>query len=104
LFLDDVAQLNRTTLLILAAAGLSHEMFGQRLIPIGTVYDTFVMRGLDALNYVCCQNARFMVFRKPSGVRLAPEGGAHQPIGTRLIAMWPGGFIALSRGDALSLT
>jgi len=35
---------------MLAAAGLSHEPFGQRLIPIGTVYDTFVVRGLDALN------------------------------------------------------
>ena len=43
---------------MLAAAGLSHEPFGQRLIPIGTVYDNFVVRGLDALNCVCYQNAR----------------------------------------------
>jgi len=57
-FLDDVAQLNRAKLLMLAAAGLSHEPFGQRLIPIGTVYDNFVVRGLDALNCVCYQNAR----------------------------------------------
>lgn len=37
--------------LLLGAAGLSHSLFGKRLIPIGTDYDPFVHRGLDALNY-----------------------------------------------------
>jgi pyruvate dehydrogenase E1 component len=71
----------------LAALGLSHSLFGQRLIPIGTLYDPFIARGLDALNYACYQNARFILVATPSGITLAPEGGAHQSIGTPLIGM-----------------
>jgi pyruvate dehydrogenase E1 component len=64
------------------------------LIPIGTLYDPFVMRGLDALNYACYQDARFMVVGTPSGMTLAPEGGAHQSIGTPLIGMSQDGLAA----------
>lgn len=73
--------------LMLAAAGLSHSLFGERLIPVGTLYDPFIQRGLDALNYACYQDARFIVVATPSGITLAPEGGAHQSIGTPLIGM-----------------
>ena len=71
----------------LGALGLSHGLFGQRLLPVGTVYDPFICRGLDALNYACYQDARFMVAATPSGITLAPEGGAHQSIATPLIGM-----------------
>lgn len=80
-----IAEMN--LFLLLGAAGLSHSLFGKRLIPIGTVYDPFVARGLDALNYACYQDARFMIVGTPSGVTLAPEGGAHQSIGSPLIGM-----------------
>lgn len=80
-----IAEMN--LFLLLGAAGLSHQLFGERLIPIGTVYDPFVARGLDALNYACYQDARFMIVGTPSGVTLAPEGGAHQSIGQQLIGM-----------------
>jgi len=73
--------------LLLAAAGLSHSIFGERLLPIGTIYDPFIERGLDALNYACYQDARFLLVATPSGISLAPEGGAHQSIGTPLIGM-----------------
>lgn len=73
--------------LMLAAAGLSAPLFGTRLIPIGTVYDPFIARGLDALNYGCYQDARFLLVATPSGLTLAPEGGAHQSINPPLIAM-----------------
>ncbi len=73
--------------LLLAAAGLSAPLFGARLIPIGTVYDPFVNRGLDALNYACYQDARFILVGTPSGLTLAPEGGAHQSVYTPLIGM-----------------
>jgi len=73
--------------LLLGAAGLSHSLFNERLLPIGTVYDPFIARGLDSLNYACYQDARFMLVATPSGVTLAPEGGAHQSIGTPLIGM-----------------
>ncbi len=71
----------------LAALGLSHSLFGTRLLPIGTVYDPFIERGLDALNYACYQDARFMLVATPSGISLAPEGGAHQSIATTMIGM-----------------
>ncbi len=73
--------------LLLAALGLSGPLFGVRLLPIGTLYDPFINRGLDALNYACYQGARFLLVATPSGVSLAPEGGAHQSIITTLIGI-----------------
>lgn len=70
-----------------AALGLSAPLFGQRLLPIGTLYDPFISRGLDALNYACYQDARFLLVATPSGITLAPEGGAHQSIYTPSIGM-----------------
>ncbi len=87
-----IAEMN--LFLLLGAAGLSHSLFGKRLIPIGTVYDPFVCRGLDALNYAAYQDARFMIVGTPSGVTLAPEGGAHQSIGTPLIGLSQDGLAA----------
>jgi pyruvate dehydrogenase E1 component len=73
--------------LMLAALGLAGDVFGERLLPIGTVYDPFIARGLDALNYACYQDARFMLVATPSGLTLGPEGGAHQSINPPLIAL-----------------
>jgi pyruvate dehydrogenase E1 component len=73
--------------LALTALGLSAPHFGTRLLPVGTVYDPFIARGLDALNYGCYQDARFLLVGTPSGITLAGEGGAHQSINTPLIGM-----------------
>jgi pyruvate dehydrogenase E1 component len=73
--------------LLLGAAGLAPGMTGARLLPIGTVYDPFVNRGLDALIYACYQDARFLLVSTPSGLTLAPEGGQHQSVNTPLIGM-----------------
>jgi pyruvate dehydrogenase E1 component len=79
---------------LLSALGLSHAINGERLLPIGTLYDPFIQRGLDALNYACYQDARFILAATPSGVTLAPEGGAHQSIATPLIGMAQDGLAA----------
>ena len=71
----------------LGALGLAGPLFGERLLPIGTVYDPFISRGLDALNYACYQDARFMLVATPSGLTLGPEGGAHQSVYTPLIGI-----------------
>ena len=73
--------------LMLGALGLSGDLFGQRLVPIGTLYDPFIARGLDSLNYACYQDARFLLVATPSGITLGPEGGAHQSINPPLIAL-----------------
>ncbi|OFW15447.1 MAG: transketolase [Acidobacteria bacterium RIFCSPLOWO2_12_FULL_67_14] len=80
--------------LLLAALGLSGPLFGTRLLPIGTVYDPFIARGLDQLNYACYQDARFLLVATPSGTTLAPEGGAHQSVYTPLIGIGQPGLTA----------
>jgi pyruvate dehydrogenase E1 component len=87
-----IAEMN--LFLLLSALGLSHSLFGERLLPVGTLYDPFICRGLDALNYACYQDARFLVAGTPAGITLAPEGGAHQSIGTSLIGMAQDGLAA----------
>lgn len=87
-----IAEMN--LFLLLTAAGLSHSLFGARLLPVGTVYDPFISRGLDALNYACYQDARFLLVATPSGVSLAPEGGAHQSIASPLIGLSQDGLAA----------
>ena len=73
--------------LLLGQLGLADKFWGERLFPIGTVYDPFINRGLDPLIYACYQGARFMLVATPSGITLGPEGGAHQSINTPLIGM-----------------
>jgi len=87
-----IAEMN--LFILLSALGLSHQLFGERLLPIGTLYDPFIARGLDALNYACYQDSRFLLVATPSGITLSGEGGAHQSIGTPLIGMAQDGLAA----------
>ena len=97
-----IAEMN--LFLLLGAAGLGHSLWGKRIIPIGTVYDPFICRGLDALNYACYQGARFIIAGTPSGITLAPEGGAHQSISTPLIGMAQDGLAAFEPAFADELS
>jgi pyruvate dehydrogenase E1 component len=87
-----IAENNLFTLL--SALGLSYAINGERLLPVGTLYDPFIARGLDALNYACYQDARFILVATPSGITLAPEGGAHQSMAQPLIGMAQDGIAA----------
>lgn len=87
-----IAEANLMTML--SALGLSHQINGVRLLPVGTVYDPFVLRAADQLNYACYQDARFILVGTPSGVTLAPEGGAHQSIAPPLVGMAQDGLAA----------
>lgn len=64
--------------MLISMLGLSYELNGQHLLPIGTVYDPFVLRGLDALIYGLYNHSKMVFAGTPSGVTLSPEGGAHQ--------------------------
>ena len=64
--------------MMLGQLGLTAELLGEPLVPIGTVYDPFIARGLDALIFSLYNESRFILAATPSGVSLAPEGGAHQ--------------------------
>jgi pyruvate dehydrogenase E1 component len=91
-----IAEMN--LFIALSALALSHAINGERLLPIGTLYDPFIARGLDALNYACYQDARFILAATPSGITLAPEGGAHQSIAEPLIGMAQDGLAAFEPG------
>ncbi len=90
--------------MLLAALGLTGPLFGVRLLPVGTLYDPFISRGLDALNYACYQDARFILVGTPSGVSLAPEGGAHQSVLTPLIGLGQPGLTAFEPAFVDELT
>lgn len=66
--------------LLLTALGLSDEFLGECLLPIGTIYDTFISRGLDALKYGLYSGSKFVFVGSPSGISLSREGGAHQSL------------------------
>jgi pyruvate dehydrogenase E1 component len=73
--------------LALGQLGLAREMLGEQLFPLGTLYDPFVIRGLEALLYGVYSGARFVVLGTPSGISLSREGGAHQSTVTPGIGM-----------------
>ncbi len=71
--------------LLLEQLGLGPELFGELLLPIGTVYDPFVLRGLDAFIHGLYSHSKFIVAGTPAGITLSPEGGAHQSTVTPLL-------------------
>ena len=73
--------------MLLGMLGLSDELCGQHIIPIGTVYDPFICRGLDSLIYGLYSGSRFIFAGTPSGITLSPEGGAHQSTVTPSLGM-----------------
>lgn len=73
--------------LALAMLGLAPEMQGEMLWPIGTIYDPFVARGLDALKYGAYAHAKFIFAGTPSGLTLCREAGAHQSFLTPLLGI-----------------
>jgi pyruvate dehydrogenase E1 component len=73
--------------LLLAMLGLSYEFTGHLLLPIGTLYDPFVCRGLDSLIYAAYSQSKFIFVGTPSGVSLSREGGSHQSLITPAVGL-----------------
>jgi pyruvate dehydrogenase E1 component len=80
--------------LLLGALGLTVELSGRLLLPVGTLYDPFVTRGLDAFHHALYAGGRFIVVATPSGVSLSPEGGAHQSTVTPALGLTLPGVVA----------
>ncbi|SCL21017.1 pyruvate dehydrogenase E1 component [Micromonospora rhizosphaerae] len=89
--------------LLLGQLGLSWDLSGQPLLPVGTVYDPFVLRGLDAFLYGTYSGSRFVVAGTPSGITLAPEGGAHQSTITASVGLELPGVTFIEPAYAASL-
>ncbi len=71
-----IAEMN--LVLLLGQLGLTFDFHRQPLLPIGTLYDPFVMRALEGIVYSVYSGSRFILAGTPSGISLSREGGAHQ--------------------------
>ena len=72
---------------LLGELGLTWSREGEPLLPIGTLYDPFVGRALEPWSFGMYGGAQSILIGTPSGVTLAPEGGAHQSIVTPSIGI-----------------
>ncbi len=80
-----IAEVNLVCLL--GELGATWSRWGERLIPIATLYDPFVSRALEPWSYGLYSGGQSIIIGTPSGVTLAPEGGAHQSITTPSIGL-----------------
>jgi pyruvate dehydrogenase E1 component len=72
---------------LLGELGATWSRYGQPLLPIGTIYDPFVARALEPWSFGIYAGGQSILVGTPSGVSLAPEGGAHQSIVTPSIGI-----------------
>jgi pyruvate dehydrogenase E1 component len=79
---------------LLGELGATWSRWGQRLIPIATIYDPFVSRALEPWSYGIYAGGQSILVGTPSGVTLAPEGGAHQSITTPSVGLEQPGCVA----------
>lgn len=88
---------------LLGELGATWSRWGERLIPIATIYDPFVSRALEPWSYGIYAGGQSILVGTPSGVTLAPEGGAHQSITTPSIGLEQPGAVAWEPAFGLDL-
>jgi pyruvate dehydrogenase E1 component len=86
---------------LLGELGTAWSRWGQPLLPIGTVYDPFVTRALEPWSFGIYGGGQSILVGTPSGVTLAPEGGAHQSIITPSVGIEQPGCVAYEPAFAL---
>ncbi|MCW2678222.1 MAG: aceE, partial [Modestobacter sp.] len=67
---------------LMGELGSTWNRWAQPLLPIGVMYDPFVARALEPWSFGVYAGGQSILVGTPSGVTLAPEGGAHQSITT----------------------
>ena len=72
---------------LIGELGATWSRWGQPLLPIGVLYDPFVERALEPWSFGIYAGGQSILVGTPSGVTLAPEGGAHQSIKTPSIGL-----------------
>lgn len=87
-----IAELNLVGLL--AELGATWSRDGQALFPVGVLYDPFVGRALEPWSFGLYAGGQSILVGTPSGVSLAPEGGAHQSVITPSIGLEQPGCVA----------
>jgi pyruvate dehydrogenase E1 component len=72
---------------LLGELGATWSRYEQPLLPIGTLYDPFVTRALEPWSFGIYAGGQSILVGTPSGVTLAPEGGAHQSVVTPSVGL-----------------
>ncbi|SUW14171.1 Pyruvate dehydrogenase E1 component [Brevibacterium iodinum] len=67
--------------------GSTGQRWGQPLLPIATIYDPFINRALEPWTFSLYAGGSSIMVGTPSGVSLAPEGGAHQSFNTPSVTL-----------------
>jgi pyruvate dehydrogenase E1 component len=86
---------------LIGELGATWSRWGQPLLPIGVLYDPFVERALEPWSFGIYAGGQSILVGTPSGVSLAPEGGAHQSITTPSIGIEQPGCVAYEPAFAL---
>ena len=80
-----IAEINLVSLA--SELGSTGSRWGQPLLPIATIYDPFINRALEPWTFSLYAGGRSIMVGTPSGVTLAPEGGAHQSFNTPSVTL-----------------
>jgi pyruvate dehydrogenase E1 component len=86
---------------LIGELGATWSRWGQPLLPIGVLYDPFVERALEPWSFGIYAGGQSILVGTPSGVSLAPEGGAHQSITTPSIGIEQPGCVTYEPAFAL---
>jgi pyruvate dehydrogenase E1 component len=86
---------------LIGELGATWSRWGQPLLPIGVLYDPFVERALEPWSYGIYAGGQSILVGTPSGVTLAPEGGAHQSIKTPSIGLEQPGCVSYEPAFAI---
>jgi pyruvate dehydrogenase E1 component len=88
---------------LLGELGATWSRWGQPLLPIGVLYDPFVERALEPWSFGIYAGGQSIIVGTPSGVTLAPEGGAHQSITTPSIGLEQPGCVTYEPAFAIDV-
>ena len=88
---------------LLGELGATWSRWGQPLLPIGVLYDPFVERALEPWSFGIYAGGQSILVGTPSGVSLAPEGGAHQSISTPSVGLEQPGCVAYEPAFAIEV-
>lgn len=88
---------------LLGELGTTWSRWGKPLLPIGVLYDPFVERALEPWSFGIYAGGQSILVGTPSGVALAPEGGAHQSITTPSVGLEQPGVTAYEPAFAIDV-
>ena len=88
---------------LLGEMGATWSRWGEPLLPVGVLYDPFVERALEPWSFGVYAGGQSILVGTPSGISLAPEGGAHQSVTTPSVGLEQPGVVAYDPAFAIDV-